>query len=106
MRNLAACLLLALLVGGCVQGSHRDRVALDSLMAEIFVELHLLQARESLELPASGLTRDSIIVRYGLTPAEFEEQMHYYAEHPEAFNALQNQITDRLGQESHSVSSF
>ena len=106
MRNLAAYLLCAMLLGGCVRGDGTDRVASDSLMAEIFVELHLLKARETLALPPSGLTRDSVIIHYGLTRAQFEAQMRFYAEHPDAFSALQNKITDRLGQESHSVRSY
>lgn len=107
MRNFGAyLLLLTVFSSACMRGEDPGRATSDSLMAEIFVELHLLQARESLGLPPSGLTRDSVIVHYGLTPGEFKAQMRYYADHPSAFNALQNQITDRIGQESHSVSSY
>jgi len=106
VRNLAAYLLLTIVLGGCVQGDGTGRVVSDSLMAEIFVELHLLKARETLALPPSGLTRDSVIIHYGLSPEQFEAQMRYYAEYPDAFSALQNQITDRLGQQSHSVRNY
>ena len=75
-------------------------------MAEIFVELHLVQARQSLDLPPSGLTRDSIIAHHGMTRDEFDEQMAYYAAHPAAFSALQNEITDRLGQQIHTYRTY
>lgn len=106
MRNLILYMLLMAIAGACGSGSEAERAATDSLMTEIFVELHLLQARNSLELPPLGLARDSVIVHYGLTPDEFETHMRYYADHPAAYNALQNKITDRLGEEVHTVRGY
>lgn len=106
MRNLILYILLLAIASACGNGSETEQAVTDSLMTEIFVDLHLLQARNSLELPLSGLTRDSVITYYGMTPAEFETQMHYYANHPAAYSALQNKITDRLGAEVHSVRGY
>lgn len=106
MRNLVLYMLVLTIASACGNGSEAERAATDSLMTEIFVEMHLLQARNSLELPLLGLTRDSVIMHYGLTPTEFETHMRYYADHPAAYNALQNKITDRLGEEVHTVRGY
>ena len=105
-RNILMFVLYLIIFSACSSPANDDRATTDSLMAEIFVDLHLARARISLGLSPYPLHRDTIIAHYGMTPADVEAQMEYYAEHPEAYNALQNMIADRVGQEIHSIRSY
>ena len=78
----------------------------DSLMAEIFIDIHLANARAELGYGSDGIPLDTIIVRRGLSRKQFDGRMAFYAKHPQAYLVVQNQIMDRLGQETRLVVDF
>lgn len=68
---------------------------------EVFIELHLADARRTLNYAALPAERDSILARHGLDSARFQDILDIYAAQPEAYSALYATILDRMTEERH-----
>ncbi|MYI84203.1 MAG: hypothetical protein F4058_02600 [Rhodothermaceae bacterium] len=101
------CVLLLAVSSACTTSPEElGKEPVDSLMAEIFIDVHLANARAELGYGSDGTPLDTIIVRRGLSRKEFDDRMAFYAEYPQAYLVVQNQIMDRLGQETRLVAGF
>lgn len=96
----------AFLCAACGAPSNTALTASDSLMADVLVELHLLQARTSLGFGAPNVPKDSLLATYGLTQEDFDDRMEFYAEHPAVYSTVYNQVMDHLGREIHGIRGF
>ena len=86
--------LWCLVAGACGDGVVKP--VAESTMVEVSVEMHLLQARESVaRQPLVGL-RDSILARHGLDAAGYAEAVAWYSAHPDQWTAVYEQVVDRL----------
>ena len=75
----------------------------DSTMVDVLLEMHLAQARaERYSDVSSELLRD-ILARHGLDEEQFDEAMRYYADHPQQYVSLYDDVLDRLNAERGSV---
>ncbi len=95
--NTASCIAMLGLLVGCTGQQGPGPLASDSLAVSLFVDLHLANARQELELGSRG--RDAILRDYGLDSATFAQVMDYYAHHPEEYAALYAQVTSRLSED-------
>ncbi len=68
---------------------------------EVFIELHLAAARQSLDYAALPAERDSILARHGLDSTRFQNILDTYATQPEAYSALYATVLDRMTEERH-----
>jgi hypothetical protein len=68
-------------------------------MVQLFIEMHLTEARGEIFDDNLTATRDSIFRQYGVTPAAFESAMGYYAEHPDAYLEVYSKALDKLSDE-------
>ncbi len=101
------CVLLLTVFSACTTAPEElGKEPVDSLMVEIFIDIHLANARAELGYGSDGTPLDSMIVRRGLSRKEFDHRMAFYAKHPQAYLVVQNQIMDRLGQETRLVVDF
>ncbi len=105
-RSALGLVAAALLTASCGAPTDTVLTAQDSLIAEIFVELHLLQARTTLGYEGEQVSKDSVFARYDLTQKDFDMRMDYYAEHPEVYSALYNLVMDHLGREIHEARGY
>ena len=72
-------------------------------MVDVLLEMHLAQARaERYSDVSSELLRD-ILARHGLDEEQFDEAMRYYADHPQQYVSLYDDVLDRLNAERGSV---
>ena len=79
---------------------------MDSLMVEIFIDIHLVNARTVLGYGGPELPLDTMIARHGLSREDYDEQIDFYSEHPDTYLAVLNKVTERIGQEAKFVSDF
>lgn len=101
------CVLLLAVFSACTTSpGELGKEPVDSLMAEIFIDIHLANARAELGYGSDGAPLDTIIVRRGLSRKEFDDRMAFYAKHPQAYLVVQNKIMDRLEQETRLVAGF
>ena len=101
------CVLLLAVFSACrTSPDELGKEPVDSLMAEIFIDIHLANARAELGYGSDGTPLDTIIVRRGLSRKAFDQRMAFYANHPQAYLVVQNQVMDRLGQETRLVVGF
>ncbi len=68
-------------------------------LGSVILDLHLLEARRELVADAHPDLRDSILAVHGVTHAQFEAAIRYYADRPEEYLALYNQVIDSLSAE-------
>ena len=79
----------------------------DSLMVEIMVDIHLINARAELGYGAADeLSLDTIITRHGLSRKEYDDQITFYTEHPDTYLAVLNKVMERIGQDARLVSGY
>ncbi len=78
----------------------------DSLMIEIMVDIHLINARAELGYGVDELSLDTIITRHGLSRKEYDDQITFYTEHPDTYLAVLNKVMERIGQDARLVSGY
>ena len=89
---------------GCAQQSSTTESGLvpDSIMAEIFIEFHLLEARTDLFNSEDViLLRDSIMQYHGIDTVSYERTMEYYANNPELYMEVYSSALDQLSDERY-----
>ena len=100
MRRICFIGGLVLFGIGCDQSSAPPPTLLpDSTLVNVLVELRLLDARETLSGQPEPALRDSVLTRYGVDSTRFATTLRYYADHPEAYLALYEQVIETLGSE-------
>lgn len=80
---------------GCGAGTETAPVA-DSVLVEVFADLHLAGAWLRLEPGGAPGLRDSVLARHGLDSATFAGSVAWLREHPENFVAIYGSVLDRL----------
>ena len=80
---------------GCGIGNEPAPVA-DSVLVDVFADLHLAGAWLRLEPGAVPGLRDSVLARHGLDSATFAGSVAWLREHPENFVAIYGSVLDRL----------
>ncbi len=96
---LAALALGAMLVlAGCSAFLSDAPPVPDSTLVEVLTDLHLAKARSELDEPPPAL-EDSVLHHHGLTRADYDAALDYYAEHPDAYLALYDQVLNHLNAE-------
>ncbi len=109
MRILSGCLVAILLFcsTACTPEPEEFGTTLtDSLMIEIMVDIHLINARSELGYGVNELPLDSLIRRHDLSRKEYDAQVAFYTEHPDTYLAILNQVVERIGQEARLFSSY
>ncbi len=106
MRLPPRLLILALALGlsACSSLTTDAPPVADSTMAHVLTDLHLVKARaEASGLPPGDTSRAAVLRRHQLTPAGFEEALAYYAEHPEEFEVVYDNVLNQLSEERSST---
>lgn len=93
------CLGAVLFAAACSTKDAHLPASNDSLLVEVLVDLHLLDARSTIVKDVQPGRRDSVLWRHGLDSAGFEAAMRRYLDHPEAYEALYGRVVDRLNAE-------
>lgn len=102
-RRLQTCGLIVLLLAGaagCSVVTAPDPPVADSTLVAVLADLHLADVRASLVHDVAPGTRDSVLARHGLSPAEFEAAVAYYVDRPDEYLELYNRVLDHLTEES------
>ena len=88
---------------GCAQQTAADEAGLvpDSIMTEVFIEFHLLEARTDLFNEDVIKLRDSIMIHHGIDTVAYERTMDYYANHPEIYMKVYSDALDKLSDERY-----
>jgi len=99
MRVLPLILAVVVLstTGACALLEDEQPPLDEDTLVVVIADLHLLEVRADLEgetLPPGA--RDSLFAYHGISAQTYEEAVHYYAEHPRAYNALYRRVVDRL----------
>lgn len=98
---------LLVLCAACSSSPEKFGTAtVDSLIIEVFVDVHLLNARAELGYGSREVSLDSIMTRHGLSREQYEDRVEFYAEHPDVYLAVLNRVTERVGQESRLFSTY
>ena len=100
MRSLCVTLLLLSACSNQNVTEIQPPVA-DSVMIQVLIELHLAEARVDLFHESQTQHRDSILTKYQITQAEFEENMAFYRENPVTFHKLYSEALDHLSDERY-----
>lgn len=97
-------LVLLAIATGCADLTAEEQPVADSTMVDVLVELHLRDARltEYRDLPPA--LQDSLHRRHGITRADYEAALAFYADHPEAYTALYDSLTNHLREEMEQAS--
>ena len=74
----------------------------DSVFVNLLIELHLASARGQRWNDLGANARDSVLDRYGLTPADYERAVDYYTANPATYLDRYNDALDRLNVERFS----
>ncbi len=109
MRVYSRCLAatLALCTAACSPAPEElGTTRADSLMIEIMVDIHLINARAELGYGVDELSLDTIITRHGLSRKEYDDQITFYTEHPDTYLAVLNKVMERIGQDARVVSDY
>ncbi len=94
-------MLLLGLVGCTPITSVEQPVVSDSLMVEVLLDLHLVDARaRALGNVTPGL-RDSVLAHHGLDSVRYEAAVQRLMENPDTYLDLYSQALDRLNDERH-----
>ncbi|MEM1128594.1 MAG: DUF4296 domain-containing protein [Bacteroidota bacterium] len=98
MRAFLTGLLLAtpLFLGGCSAFTADSPPLPDSTMVRLLIELHLADGRAQVEQDLTLALRDSIFLYYGVDRLDYEATLDYYADQPEAYVTLYEQVLDSL----------
>jgi len=84
-------------LAGCSTFSSEEKPLPDSTFARVLTDLHLADARRSMEgLPTPPGLRDSILSHHGVRPSDLEATLRYYSRRPRIFGAFYQSIIDTL----------
>lgn len=89
-------MLCLLLLVGCSRFSNEEPPIPDSTFTRVLTEMHLMEARSTLEPPLPLGLRDSILARYDLQPEEYEATLEHYSRNPQAFETLYQTVIDSI----------
>ncbi len=89
-------MLCLFLLPGCSRFSDDTPPVPDSTFTRVLMEMHLMEARSTLEPPLPPGLRDSILARYDLQPEEYEATLEHYSRNPQAFETLYQKVIDSL----------
>ncbi len=73
----------------------------DSVMIQVLIELHLAEARVQMFKEDSLSFRDSVLAQYSITVEDFDANMSYYHDHPDALHELYTRALDGLSDERY-----
>ena len=102
LRVLVAASWMGLLTG-CEAPTSEPLVPLvsDSIMVEVIIEFHLLEARAELLQEDVLRRRDSVLLMYGVTSEDYEATMMYYSDNSEAYMQIYTDALDKLSDERY-----
>lgn len=80
---------------GCGAADERPPVS-DSVLVDVFADLHLAGAWMRLQPGETPGLRDSVLARHGLDSASFARSVAWLRDHPEEFVAIYGTVLDRL----------
>lgn len=103
---LRGILLSIFLLPACSVISDPDPPVADSTLVDVMIEFHLAGARADLGYDLPPALRDSILTAYGLDSTVYASAAAFYAEHPQAYLTLYNQVLDRLSAERAAETDF
>ena len=78
-----------------------DVLVPDSVMAEIFIEFHLMEARSDLFQEDVIHFRDSIFRLYNVDTLAYEKTMQYYSDNPDLYMEVYTNALDQLSDERY-----
>ena len=96
LAGLSACSVIA----------EPDPPVADSTLINVLIEFHLADARADLGYDLPPALRDSILAAYDLDSTAFEDAMAYYADRPDAYLALYNELLNHLSAERAAETDF
>lgn len=104
MRSLVVLVTLSMILpaalSGCTNGQvSPDDVVVDSLRVELFVDLHLAQARAEVTVEPADSLRNEVFALHGLDSLQYDAILKAYAAHPVEAVALYDRATDQLSSE-------
>ena len=106
--SLYSC-LVALSLGAltaCSVIAEPDPPVADSTLIDVLIEFHLANARADLGYDLPPALRDSVLAAHHLDRTAFDEAMAYYAERPDAYLSLYNELLDRFSAERAAETDF
>ena len=97
------CGLLLLASPGCGEGSvvEVEPTVPDSIMVQVLIELHLAEARTQMLKENSTAFRDSILMKYNVSREDYETNMAYYHDNPDALHEMLTHALDELSDERY-----
>jgi hypothetical protein len=99
-RNGLGLLLYLILAGwgltACTEESGTAPPIPDSTLVHVLTDLHLAGARDELFVDVPAGRRDSIFVHWAINEADFSKTLVYYADHPEAYLKVYDQVLDLI----------
>ena len=94
----ALCVLM--LCGGCSgEEAPSDDVVVDSLHADLLIDLHLADARAEVTGESAESLRSEALAAHGLDSLELSALLEQYSEHPETAVALFERAAEQLSTE-------
>ncbi len=101
MRSLITSLILMCVFTSCssIDSTEVLSPVADSVMVEVFIELHLAEARTDLFQETEISYRDSILAKYSMSTSDFNEVMTFYKEHPAAYHKVYSKALNQLSEE-------
>ena len=73
----------------------------DSIMQEIFIEFHLMEARSDLFNEDVIHFRDSLFQRFNVDSIAYENTMQYYSDNPEVYMKVYSEALDKMSDERY-----
>ena len=102
-RPFALALASLLALSACTALPTEAPPVADSTMVEVLLEMHLAQARAERYSDVSSELLHGILARHGLGKEQFDQAMRYYADHPQQYVGLYDDVLDRLHAERGGV---
>lgn len=101
ISGIALLLVSTLHLGACSTQDVNDftPAVSDSLMIQVLIDMHLAEAHaEILNQPIEGM-QDSILSYHTLSREDYEANMAYYRENPDAFHKIYSEVLDKISEE-------
>ena len=102
-KLLTAALLIALTTASC-KHSKPEGIMDPNTMAHFLYEVHLIDSYYQVQTnyhyeeqaPEIKATYDKLFSKYGISKADYERSMNYYAHHNDQFHNIYAQVNDSL----------
>lgn len=98
LTGLAAAVIFAIILPGMGCREIGQPMTEKELVA-VIVDLHVLEARRELIADAHPALRDSILDSHGITHDRLRAAIEYYADRPDEYVSIYNQVIDSLSAE-------